>query len=305
MEHPMSIATLIVLLACAPIALAQQEERLNLPEQPIGPNDLITVTVYKQKELSGTQRVSAYGSVRLPMLKDEVSASGLLPGALSAIVAKAYVDAGILVDPQVTVSIAEYQSHPIQVGGAVKAPTTFQAATPITLLQAIAKAGGLSENAGPDIVIAKKGEITRRISVKALFGSGDDATNVILTGGEEVRVPEAGRVFVVGNVRKPCTYVIDDGGESSVLKAMAYSEGLQTYSTKSAYIYRREGHGARNEIEIPLRDIMARKANDIALLPDDILYVPEDAKKKNVMSALGKVLLIGGGAALTAVLVYR
>jgi polysaccharide biosynthesis/export protein len=301
----MRIRILIALLAFSAVLPGQQEDRMNLPAQPIGPNDLLTVTVYKQPALSGSLRVSAYGTVQLPMLKHEINATGLLPGALSAAVAKAYVDEGILVDPQVTVTIAEYQSHPIQVGGAVKTPVTFQAETPVTLLQAINRAGGLTENAGPDVLVSKKGQLTRHVSVKALFGGGDEGVNLILTGGEEIRLPEAGRVFVVGNVKKPCNYLIADGSESSVLKAMSYAEGLMTYSSKSAYIYRREANGSRNEVEIPLHNILARKTGDVPLLAGDILYVPENGSRKAVMSTLGKVLLIGGGAVVTALVLYH
>jgi polysaccharide export outer membrane protein len=301
----MNIRAVMALVAFTAVASAQQDDRLNLPAQQIGPNDLLIINIYKQTVLSGTQRVSESGLLRLPMLKHEISATGLLPGALSSVIAQAYVDEGILVDPQVTVRIAEYQSHPIQVGGAVKTPVTFQAETPVTLLQAIDKAGGLTENAGPYVLVTKKGEGARRISVKELFTNGDAAEDIILKGGEEVRIPEAGRVFVVGNVRKPCNYLITDGSESSVMKAMSYSEGVMTYSTKSAYIYRREASGSHNEIEIPLRDIMARKAADVPLLADDILYVPEDSTKRSLISILGKVLLVGGGAALTALVLYH
>ena len=251
----------IALFAWASTMSAQQQ--LNLPVQPVGPNDLVTVTVYKQEGLSGTQRVSAEGTMQLPMLKKEIKATGMMPGALARTIAQAYIDEEILVDPQVTVTIAEYHSHPIHVSGSVRTPVTFQAETPVTLLDAINKAGGLTETAGQEILVTRKGEVTRRISVNALFGGGDETLNMVLSGGEEVRIPEAGRVFVVGNVKKPCNYLITQGNESTVLKAMSYSEGLQTYSSKTAYIYRREGSGGKNEIEIPLRDIMARKAPDV------------------------------------------
>jgi len=305
---PMYTPKLLAVLACAALALARQETRpntsVNLPAQPIGPNDLLTISVYKQPELSGSERVSSSGSLRLPMLKKEISTAGLLPDALGAAIAEEYVREGILVNPLVTVSIAEYQSHPIQVGGAVKTPLTFQAETPTTLLQAINRAGGLSENAASEVLVSKTGSVTRRVSIRTLFG-GDEAENLILTGGEQVRVPEAGRVFVVGNVKKPCNYVITDGNESSVMKAMSFSEGLMTYSTKTAYIYRREVNGNTNEMEIPLRDILSRKAPDVPLLADDVLYVPENSKQKTLFSALSKILLIGGGALVTALVIYR
>src|ERR1017187_5627976 len=109
----------------------------NLPAQPIGANDLIAVSVYDAPELTRTVRVSTDGFVRLPMLKQRVKAQGLMPGELESAIAKALQDEQIIVDPFVTVTVAEYNSHPISVAGAVKQPLTFQATGPVTLLEAI------------------------------------------------------------------------------------------------------------------------------------------------------------------------
>lgn len=277
-----------------------QEAAINLPAQPIGPSDLLTVSVYNQPALSRTVRVSTDGLVRLPMLKQQIKSAGMLPGALETAIAGAYREEGILVDPQVTVNIAEYHSHPIQVGGSVKRPLVFQAEGPIPLIEAINRAEGLSELAGPAILVTKGG-VTRRVTTKALFENSDETSNLVLTGGEEVKVPEAGRVFVMGNVKKPCQYVVREG-ESSVLQALAYSEGLLQYSTRDAYIYRKEASGNKNEIKIELKKIMTRQVADVKLMPEDILYIPENEKKRMSMAALATLTAVGGGVA--AALVY-
>ena len=288
-----------------------QEATINLPSQPVGPSDLIVVSIYNQPALSRTVRVSTDGQMRLPMLKQRIVAAGKLPSDLEEAIASAYQSEGILIDPQVTVNIADYHSHPIQVGGAVRKPLTFQAEGPTTLLEAINRAEGLTDFAGPDVLVTKaeigpdgkKGvAVTRRIPAKALFESGDAASNLVLTGGEEVRIPEAGRVFVVGNVKKPCNFPIKQG-ESTVLQALTYSEGLLRYSTKQAYIYRREANGSKNEIAVELKQIMERKIPDVKLLPDDILYIPENEKKRMSMTALTTMFAVTGGA-VAAALIY-
>src|SRR5271165_5228426 len=117
-----------------------QEAAINLPTRPAGANDLLTVTIYNQPQLTRTVRVSADGFIRLPMLKNRLNAAGFLPDQLETAIADAYQEAGILVDPEVTVNIAEYHSHPIQVSGSVRKPLTFQAEEPITLLDALNRA---------------------------------------------------------------------------------------------------------------------------------------------------------------------
>lgn len=223
----------------------------NLAPRPIGTGDLLVISIYGSPELSRPARVSQEGSIRLPMLKKPVEARGITPAELEQRVAEALAEAGILVDPEVVITIAEYATHPIRVAGAVRHPLTFDATGPVTLLEALTRAEGLSGEAGADILVTRtspdtrpgggpvKDPLTTRIAVKDLIEKADPAANVILEGGEEVRVPEAGRVFVVGNVKKPGAFPVGDGSGISVLKALALAEGLAPFSTKLAYILAR------------------------------------------------------------------
>jgi len=279
----------------------------NLPAQPVGANDLIAISVYDAPELSRTVRVGGDGFIRLPMLQQPIKAQGLLPADLEIAIAAALREGQILVDPFVTVTIAEYHSRPISVAGAVKQPLVFQAEGPTTLLEAIARAQGLREDAGREILVSQTQNglddkpivITRRILVRSLIDDADPALNIKLTGGEEIRVPEVGRIYVVGNVKKPGAFPVQDGSETTVLQMVALAEGLAPYATKEAYIYRREGSGTKNEIFVPLDKIMQRKAGDVPLMANDILYIP-DSKGKHLTARTIEVLLGLSGAAAAA-----
>ncbi len=239
---------------------ALPEASANLPSQAIGPNDLIAISVYDAPELSRTIRVGADGYIALPMLKQHVMANGLYPANLEEAVSAALREEEILVSPYVTVTIAEYHSHPISVSGSVKLPIVFQAEGPTTLLEAIAHAQGLTADAGREILISrpqpgsdgKTVMLTRRISVRSLFDDADPALNVTLTGGEEIRVPEVGRIYVMGNVKKSGSFPVQDGGDTTVMQMLALAEGLSPFANKQAFIYRREGAGTKNEIAVPL-----------------------------------------------------
>lgn len=284
-------------------------EGSNLPVEKIGRDDLIGITVYDAPELTRTVRVGTDGDIRLPMLRQHVHAAGLYPADLENAITTALIDESVLVDPIVTVSVVEYRSRPITVVGAVKTPTTFQATGTVTLLDAISQAGGLSENAGPEILVTglssgiddKSVMLTRRIAVTHLIAGEDPELNLHLEGGEEIRVPEAGRIFVTGNVKKPGAFYITDGSQSSIMKALALSEGLNTFSAHKAYIYRLEGGGgARNEIPIELKKIMDRKSPDVALMANDILYIPDAAGLRAGMKVLQES--VGVGTSLTSAL---
>ena len=308
----------IFLLFCG-IALAQTGPPLpimdlgaNLPTQEIGANDLIAVSVYDQPEFTRSVRVSADGFIRLPMLERRIEAEGLLPSELETSIAEALRAEEILVDPIVTVTIAEYQSRPISVAGAVKNPVTLQAVGPVTLLEAITRAGGLSPDAGLEILVTrsqpgKQGKptaLTQRIPVKGLIDAAAPELNIQLHGGEEIRVPEIGKIYVVGNVKNPGVSPVQDDAETTVLQMLALAEGLTPYAGKQAFIYRREASGSKNEIPIELRKIMERKAPDVPLVAKDVLYIPDNRGGRLTAAVLDKIISFGAGIA-SGVLIYR
>ena len=285
----------------------------NLPAQKIGANDLIAISVYDAPEFTRTVRVGADGLIRLPMLKRRIRAEGLLPAELEGAVAEALSAEQILVEPVITVTIVEYHSRPISVAGAVKIPTTFQAAGPVTLLEALTRAGGLSPEAGPEILVTRTqpGEagaptsLTQRIAVQSLIDAADPEVNLRLFGGEEIRVPEAGKVYVVGNVKKPGVYPIQEASQSTVLRMLALAEGLAPFAGRQAYIIRREERtGERHEIPIELKKIMERKAQDVALLANDILYIPDSSGRRATLAAVDRIVGFGAATA-SGVLVWR
>lgn len=283
----------------------------NLPVEKLGKNDLIGITVYDSPELTRTVRIDSDGTIRLPMLKQRVNAAGLKPDELENSITAALVKENVLVSPIVTVSVVEYRSRTVTVSGAVKNPSTVEATGSFTLLDAISKAGGLSENAGAEILVTHPAVassdssvmLTERIPVHALLSGDDQALNIKLDGGENIRVPEAGRVYVVGDVKKPGAYYITDGSESSVMKALSLSEGLDTFSAHTAYVYRLDANGtARSEIPVELGKIMSRKAPDVPLMANDILYIPNAAGLRAGLKVLETS--VGVGAALGGALIY-
>ena len=286
---------------------------LNLPAQTIGPNDLISVSVYDAPEFTRAVRVGADGQIRFPMLTARINAQDALPSELETTIAEALVRENLIVDPFVTVAVVEYASRPINVTGSVHKPLTFQAVGPVTLLDAIARAEGLSADAGPEILVSRPGSdpaqetarLVQRIPVKALMQASDPTLNLKLTGGEEVRIPEVGRVFVVGNVHKPGAFPVQEVSETTVLKMLALSEGLVPFASKQAYIYRREGAtGPKSEIVIELRKIMDRKSPDVPLMANDILYVPDNTGRRTALTALERVLAFGSTAG-AGLLIYH
>jgi polysaccharide export outer membrane protein len=302
----------VVFLAFAAGAVAQpvsprmdEVGSANLPAQKVGPHDLLAISVYRSPELSRTLRTDESGAITLPLLGQPVPVAGFYPHEVELAVAKALREGGILVNPVVKVTVAEYASRPVRVAGAVKKPVTFQAFGGLRLLDALARADGLAPEAGAEIIVTRAGnDQPQRIPVRALIDRADPALNLALQGGEEIRVPEAGRVFVAGNVRKPGSFTIRDRSDASVMKMVALAEGLMPFAAKQAFITRTSFDGTASEIAVELEKIMERKAPDVPLEANDVLYIPDNKSKRRAMTVVDRVTSFGASTA-SGVLIWR
>jgi protein involved in polysaccharide export with SLBB domain len=96
---------------------------------------------------------------------------------------------------------------------------------------------------------------------------------------------------------------VRDGANATLLQALAYAEGLLPHANRRGYIYRRQDGNLQNqEIIVELRQVLDRKAPDIPLAPNDILYIPDSKGSRLGMAALDRVLMFGSTAGATALI---
>jgi polysaccharide export outer membrane protein len=268
----------------------------NLGSDPVGPGDLVYISVIGAPEMTRSLRISTGGTVSVPLLVEPIRVNGLIPSDIEEVVARELERERILVAPAVSVMVLEYRSRPVNVAGAVKHPVTLQALDGLKLLDAIARAEGLAPEAGPEILVSRSDDHEiQRISVHQLFSGDNPALNLVLRGGEQIRVPEADKLYIVGNVKNPGMYLLKELGGLSVLKALALSQGLAPYARNEAYVYRiLPGTTDRQEIPVPLNGILSRKSADFTLLPNDILYIPDNSRKRLSTNMLEKITGVAG-----------
>jgi polysaccharide export outer membrane protein len=283
-----------------------------LPSQKLGPGDLVSISVSDCPDMTRSFRVNGAGYLKLPLLKEPIFATGKEPQEIEDEVQRALIQDEILVQPVVSAAVVEYRSKPVSVMGAVKRPITFQAVGDVTLLDALAKAEGLTSDHGAEVLVSRPRApgatgpaLMERISFNGLMVEADPALNIRLVGGEEIRVPPAGKVYIVGNVKKPGIYPIQQGNETTVFEMVAMSEGLLPYARKQAFIYRREsGKEGRNEIPVELAKIMDRKGIDVTLQANDILYIPDNKGQRLTNTIIERI--VGFGTATgTGILVWH
>ncbi len=271
----------------------------NLPIEAVGPDDLLALSVADCAELTRTFRVAKDGQLTLPLLKQAVSVNGLTPPAIADAVTQELVKEQILVQPVVSVQVVEYRSHMVTVAGAVKRPGQVQVAGHMTLLDVLSAAEGVSPEAGAVVILTAPNTHTRQtIPLKKLLESPTADINPVLAGGEEVRVPEAAKVYVMGNVKKPGAFPLHDGQSTTVLKIMAECEGTLPYSKATAYIYRQDENGQRTEVPVQLNALLTRKSPDVPLYGSDVLYVPDSKGKHIGAGILNSVTQLGTRAVM-------
>lgn len=123
-------------------AAAKTVKPVVMPDYIIGPDDVLVVNVWKEPDLSRLVLVRPDGKITLPLLKD-IDASGNTPGQLQARIEQALGD--FISKPAVTVIVQEAKSHKFNILGAVQKPGSYVITGPMTVLDAIALAGGLRE----------------------------------------------------------------------------------------------------------------------------------------------------------------
>jgi polysaccharide export outer membrane protein len=188
------IATLILFLMTVPLPTAQTEQiSIEEPDNPlyiIQPNDILEIFVYEEPELTRKVLVRPDGRISFPLVQD-LQAAGIHPGELKASIEKElehYLNA-----PSVTVIVDAIQSYRIFVVGKVQRPGPYMAEKPITVLQALAFAGGFQEfaNESDMTIIRTIGDQSKvlNFNYKDVIKGRNSNQNIYLKSGDVVVVP--------------------------------------------------------------------------------------------------------------------
>ena len=296
----------------------------------IGARDVIEIRVDDAPELSVTASVNADGTFLMPYLK-RVKALSKTTEELSREIADG-LRGRYLKDPNVIVSVKQFYSRSFFILGAVKKPGVYQAEGRLQLMKLITLAGGPAENRGSTAYIIREikkkqgspldGPSAKPASVAAQnaptptgeTGTADepeyDITMVNINGmfkglglggkdsflepGDIVNIPKVDVFYVAGEVNAPGSFPLSEG--TTLRQAIALSQGTtMNAALGSGVIFRQDvTTGKRVEIPIDVGAVMKAKKEDIALVANDIVIVP-NSKSKTIGNGILKA--IGMGAA--------
>jgi polysaccharide biosynthesis/export protein len=260
---------LLLLSLLAASSPAQKESLL------IGPGDLLHLEVYDTPEMEQHSRVTDNGNIPFNFLGN-VNVSGLTPEQAAKQIEQRLQAAGIMLHPQVSVEVESYATANASVMGEVQKPGTYEIDTPHRVVDVLALAGGMTPIADRHITIQRFGPGKQKVDYY-YSNEGDAALSddPMVYPGDSVVVSKVAVVYVLGDVYKPGGYPINtNNSKMTALQAIA----LAGYANHTAAVGKsrlvRETPNGVQEINLPVGAMQKGKLPDVALLPDDVVYVP-------------------------------
>jgi polysaccharide export outer membrane protein len=239
-------ACLIALGAIAAASVAVAQEPAMKVGVKIAPRDVLTITVINAQEYTGKFQVGSDGTFEYPTL-GRVQAAMLTVNEVGDSIKKGLA-AQVLRNPQVTVELEQSAHSRVIVLGAVNAPATYPFAGEIAVLEALARAGSISTEAGEEALVVRAGSNglvagtdpdgvnVIRVDLHALL-AGNLTQNLPLRDGDTLIVPKSEPVFVMGYVNRPGQISAKRG--LTVEQAVTLAGGLAEQGTFRGAVIRR------------------------------------------------------------------
>ena len=281
----------------------------------LGPDDQLEISGPELTDFSNKPaRIDSDGDVQVPLV-GRIHVAGLTVQEAEEVLNKSL--SKYIREPQVVVNVAEIRSQPVSVLGAVNTPGVHQVQGHKTLLEMLALAGGLRQDAGYSVRITRQLEwgciplpgavpdstgkfSVAELNLKKIMEAKDPAENIQILPHDVISIPKAEMVFVIGDVRRSGGFVLGEHKSMSVLEALSLAEGLNTTAdTRHAKILRlNRDADQREELPVDVKNLLAGKKQDVTLQAEDILFIPGSKGKKAALRAEEAAIQTGTGVAI-------
>jgi len=220
-------------------------------------------------------------------------------------------------NPQVVVNVAEVRSQPVSVLGAVNSPGVHQVQGHKTVLEMLASAGGVRQDAGYSIRITRQLEwgciplpaarldasgkfSVAEVNLRKIMDAKTPEENIQIFPHDVISVPKAEMVYVIGEVHRSGGFVLGEHKSISVLQALSLAEGLNPGADpRHAKILRlKVDADQREELKVDVKDALSGKKPDFPLQGEDILFIPGSTGKKAALRALEAAVQSGTSLAI-------
>jgi polysaccharide biosynthesis/export protein len=255
--------------APAQMAATQPQEK----DYIIGPEDILEIQVWGNRDLNQTVFVRPDGRTSLPLV-GEIGVAGKSVQQLQDHLTNVYETT--VKGAVVTVIVREIKSRPVYFVGGFARPGVMQLLTrDLTLLQAISVIGGVLPNADSEKGFVLRGDKRIPIDFNRLLQRGDLSQNPKLEPGDSIVVPLADSVYVSGEVKAPGA--VKYTGDLTILKALTQVGGPTPLASIGRVDILRGTAEKKERIRVDV-DKMMRSPDenpDLRLQPNDIIFVPQ------------------------------
>jgi polysaccharide export outer membrane protein len=293
----------------------------------INPGDVIQIQVEDAPELSHYYQVNSSGRIEMPVL-GLVEAQKKTTFELARLIAKGLREGEYLNSPNVLVTMKQYRNQTFFIQGAVRTPGVYQTEGRPSLLTMISLAGGLAENHGSTAFILRPNKTKKsgteadnqiaslqdqtagsdqmqpqpgasaqtpaadpdyemiKVNISALYRGQFDQR---VEPGDIINIPRADVFFIAGEVKTPGSFTLKEG--TTLRQAVSLAQGM-TFSAKASrgVIFREDPVlGTRQELKVDISEVMSGKREDIPLLANDVVIIP-NSRTKSVGGALLQAL---------------
>ena len=267
----------------------------------ISEQDILSIDVYKNDDLTRTVQVDNNGDINYPLLS-KVHVKGLTPSQLAQKI-KQGLEKDFIVEAFVSVYIKQTNKNKFVIEGAVNKAGVYLASGKTTILQAIAHAGGLSKDADQHhaTLLRKtpKGEIVRDTIDIAAIKRGK-LSDFLLMRGDRIIVQKGiyNRVTISGAVNNPGIFPLTEG--MTVLQTIALAGGFNRMAHKDHVVVLRRNLKDRSfkKYSVNLQDIRSGIIVDPEIQADDRIVVVESRQSvlldelTRILTPLGAVINI-------------
>ena len=281
----------------------------------LGPDDQLEISGPELTDVSNKPvRIDGDGDIAVP-LAGAVHVAGMTVQQTEQELDK--VLSKYIRNPQVVVNVVEVRSQPVSVVGAVNSPGVQQVHGHKTVLEMLALAGGVRQDAGYSIRITRQLEwgciplpgaqldasgkySVAEVNLQKIMDAKTPEENIQIFPHDVISVPKAEMVYVIGEVRRSGGFVLGEHRSISVLQALSMAEGLNPGADPHhAKILRlKPDEDQRVEVAVDVKDALTGKKPDMPMQGEDILFIPGSTGKKAALRGLEAAIQTGTGLAI-------
>lgn len=270
-------------------------------------DDVITVQIYGIQTYAEKQRVGDDGAIVFPLI-GKIQVAGLTNNELQAAITNALATLGMIEHAQVSVLTDSRPSEVVSVLGDVVKPGVFPAAGNLTIADYLSEASGFVESVSGAPSTSSPANYTVTLvrpslsaPVRIPLGPREGATwgRIPVFAGDKIRVDKTGLVYAVGAFKMQGSYQLKNTEPTTVTQLVALAGGVGYEAAADSHIVRKD-HGKTVVLDLNVGKILKGESPDVALLSDDILFVPTNKLKAAIKGGGPSIIVSLASAALFA-----